>query len=68
MPKKAKSRFNVATILIIMDINWHGKTISKHLNNETVISHRILKINCLRSELTIHKTSMRSLKYNLLGE
>jgi len=34
-PKKTKSHYNVSTIPIIKDINWHGKIISKHVNKDS---------------------------------
>jgi hypothetical protein len=34
-PKKAKPHYNVSTIPIIKDINWHGKIISIHLNKDS---------------------------------
>jgi uncharacterized membrane protein len=37
-PKKAKSHYNVSTILIIKDINWHGKIISIHLDKDSNFS------------------------------
>ena len=57
-PKEAKSHFNVSTIPIIMDINWYGKIISKHPNTDSNFPQNA-QINSLRSEPTIHQTSMR---------